>query len=366
MSAAMLPGANQPDNNRGHSILAACGTMTVLALVAVCCRIWALSLTGMGIIIPEVLNGAGRHIVYLDPVKATTGLKLNFATQPIYLWAITIVKVSIALFLQRIAPNKIYKRWLWGIIVFLIAYTFACFLTIILQCTNLAVLWDPTTKATCWTPKTLRSLSYVNSSLNIATDLVFAALPIPMLWNVQIKGRVKASLICIMGLGVFACVASMIKMSYLPKYGKTGDFLWDSTYITIWTVVECNTGIITSCLACLKPLFRRILEKSFKSYGSSKGNDNSHSLRVFSQGGMPSSENQKAHTSTHVTSTSKGIQRGDLEGNSSEEMILFQGPVITKTTEVIVDNIGIATPDERSSWPRKNNMTLERKVEDNV
>lgn len=40
MSATMLPSANQPDINRGGSILAACGTMTVLALAAVCCRIW--------------------------------------------------------------------------------------------------------------------------------------------------------------------------------------------------------------------------------------------------------------------------------------------------------------------------------------
>jgi hypothetical protein len=31
---------------------------------------------------------------------------------------------------------------------------------------------------------------------------LFAGLPIPMLWHVQIKGRVKASIICIMGLGV--------------------------------------------------------------------------------------------------------------------------------------------------------------------
>lgn len=124
----------------------------------------ALSITGMALIIPEVQSGAGRHIQYLSPAEATTGLKLNFATQPIYLWGITTVKVSIALFLQRIAPNKTYKKTLWGIIAFLIAYTTACFMTILLQCTNLAILWDPTIKATCWTPTTLRSLSYVNSS----------------------------------------------------------------------------------------------------------------------------------------------------------------------------------------------------------
>jgi len=123
----------------------------------------ALSLTGMGILIPEVRNGAGRHSAHLDPAKATIGLKLNFITQPIYLWAITTVKISIALFLLRIAPNKFYKKLLWGIIAFLIIYTAVCFVTIVLQCKNLAVLWDFGVKTTCWTATTLRGLGYTNS-----------------------------------------------------------------------------------------------------------------------------------------------------------------------------------------------------------
>ena len=117
----------------------------------------------MGILIPEVRNGAGRHSAHLDPAKATIGLKLNFITQPIYLWAITTVKTSIALFLLRIAPNKFYKKLLWGIIAFLIIYTAVCFMTIVLQCKNLAVLWDFGVKTTCWTATTLRALGYTNS-----------------------------------------------------------------------------------------------------------------------------------------------------------------------------------------------------------
>jgi hypothetical protein len=117
----------------------------------------------MGVIIPEVMNGAGRHIAYLDPAKASVGLKLNFVTQPIYLWAITVVKVSIALFLVRIAPNKFYTRFLWGIIAFLFVYTTICFMTVVLQCKNLAILWDSSVKTTCWTVRTLRGLSYTNA-----------------------------------------------------------------------------------------------------------------------------------------------------------------------------------------------------------
>lgn len=100
---------------------------------------------------------------YLDPERASIGLKLNFITQLIYLWAITTVKISIALFLLRIAPSKTYKRFLWGTIAFLLVYTTGSFFAIIFSCRPIHLLWYPTIKAVCFTPMILRSLHYTNS-----------------------------------------------------------------------------------------------------------------------------------------------------------------------------------------------------------
>ncbi|KAH9209204.1 hypothetical protein DL95DRAFT_428306 [Leptodontidium sp. 2 PMI_412] len=253
--------ANLPDVNKGPAILAVCGAMTLLALVVVCMRIFvrtkfvhklglddyvmlvamALSLSAMCIIIPEVQNGAGRHIAYLEPATASMGLKLNYASQHFFLWGIALVKVSIALFLLRISATQFYTRMLKGTIAFLIIYTFMCFLFILLQCKDLAILWDSTVKTTCWTGSTMRGLGYLYTVINICTDLLFAFLPIPMLWNVRINGRKKASLICILGLGVFAGSAAIVKLTYLPNYGKAGDFLWDSANLTIWSVLVHRT-----------------------------------------------------------------------------------------------------------------------------
>lgn len=82
-------------------------------------------------------------------------------------------------------------------------YTTGCFFTIVLQCTNLAVQWDRTVKATCWSVDTIKTLSFVNVSLNILTDLLFSiVIPVPLLWSVQMNKRQKSSLMCILGLGV--------------------------------------------------------------------------------------------------------------------------------------------------------------------
>lgn len=102
--------------------------------------------------------------MYLPPPVATKGLKINFVGQSVYLWAIPAVKMSIGLFLLRIAPNKGYRRVLQAVMVFTMVYTLFCFVTLLIQCTNLAILWDPTTRATCWSKETLQTLSFVNSS----------------------------------------------------------------------------------------------------------------------------------------------------------------------------------------------------------
>jgi hypothetical protein len=126
------------------------------------------------------------------------------------------------------------------------------------------VLWDPSIKATCWSLRTIVALSYTNAALNITTDILFSiAIPLPMLWKLQVNFRTWVSLLCILGIGVFACAAASIKVSYLPNYGKEGDLLWDSRNITIWTAVELNVAITAASLPCLKPIFKKVLASRY-------------------------------------------------------------------------------------------------------
>jgi hypothetical protein len=41
-----------------------------------------------------------------------------------------------------------------------------------------------------------------------------------MLWKLQVNFRTWVTLLCILGIGVFACAAASVKVSYLPNYGK--------------------------------------------------------------------------------------------------------------------------------------------------
>ncbi|KAI7392727.1 hypothetical protein KC336_g16465, partial [Hortaea werneckii] len=58
--------------------------------------------------------------------------------------------------------------------------------------------------------------------------------PIPLVRRLQMNRRTKVAIIAILSLGIFVTVCAIIKMSYLGSYGEHGDFLFDSSEITIW------------------------------------------------------------------------------------------------------------------------------------
>ncbi|KAK2597211.1 hypothetical protein N8I77_013072 [Diaporthe amygdali] len=214
----------------------------------------------MGEVIAQVQYGAGRHNGDIPPEDLPMGLMVNYMSQLTYLYGICFCKLAVGASLLRIASTKFWKHLVLGVMIFVFAYTTAGFVTLLVQCTDIRILWDYSTKATCWGPSTLMALSYTNFSLNIITDLVFAVfIPVPMLWNINVNRRTRISLFGVLGLGCFACACAIIRFTYVSTYGKLGDWLWDSQYLSTWSVLEMNVGIIAASLPSLRPLFKKFL-----------------------------------------------------------------------------------------------------------
>lgn len=61
-------------------------------------------------------------------------------------------------------------------------------------------------------------------AINSATDLALAIFPATIIWNLNMKLAVKVSLIVMMGLGIFAMVASIVKTVYVKRLGELSDY----------------------------------------------------------------------------------------------------------------------------------------------
>ncbi|KAL1873569.1 hypothetical protein Daus18300_003936 [Diaporthe australafricana] len=217
--------------------------------------------------------------------------------------------------------------------VFVFAYTTAGFVTLLVQCTDIRILWDYSTKATCWAPSTLLVLSYTNFSLNIVTDMIFAVfIPVPMLWNINVTRRTRISLFCVLGLGCFACACAIVRITYLGTYGKYGDWLWDSQYLTTWSVLETNVGIIAASLPSLRPLFKKFLGSIYGTGTKAKayygGGSMSRSKKNWQNLSGRNTDKRSSHFARPM-----GIDEAFHNASSQNALHGWNGDAITKAKE---------------------------------
>ncbi|EMC99556.1 hypothetical protein BAUCODRAFT_64029, partial [Baudoinia panamericana UAMH 10762] len=159
--------------------------------------------------------GLGRHAECIAPSDLEMFFKWQFYHSLWVMFGVVLVKISVALFLMRLAPRDLWKRFLWAAIAFLTCFGVACAGTLIFSCVppgaswNVALRLDPKTK--CFSNTTFANIGLFNSIINIATDFLFALLPIPIVLGLQVNVRTKISLVFILCLGFVACAAGIVK-----------------------------------------------------------------------------------------------------------------------------------------------------------
>lgn len=146
-------------------------------------------------------------------------------TQCLTVPCLAMVKLSIGLFLLRLAATKSYRHLCVGFLVFMGTYSLGSTFTIIFQCFPVEKVWNYSAGGKCMPIKSRVALGYSYSIITIISDFFLVLVPIPMLWHVKIPRRQRAAVCGVLSIGTFAASASIVKCLYLVNYGKTGDFL---------------------------------------------------------------------------------------------------------------------------------------------
>jgi len=146
----------------------------------------------------------------------------------------------------------------------------------IFQCRPLSKIFDPHDVTQKCIP--LITLYLVSAPINIVTDLIILALPIPILKGMHLPRKQKYILVVTFGLGIFVTVVDVIRIKYLQQamidvlslngsvtvtrgLGAEVDFPYNASFALMWSSVEVNIGIICACVPTLKPLMKRIMPK---------------------------------------------------------------------------------------------------------
>ncbi|MCJ1398245.1 hypothetical protein MMC11_001442 [Xylographa trunciseda] len=282
--------AVQPDqnDNQAPTLMAVIWVVTTISTTLAACRIFTrfkiLKAGGkddIALIISVIMNllaqifctistayGIGRHLAALSPENAIQAIKMESISSAFGVMAFCIPKIAVALLLVRLMGPKHRGKWFLYFITGTV--TIAGVLSIIflfVQCQPVAALWDPAVAAmaTCWDPSVLTDYTYFVGAYSALCDFSLAVFPIFIMWNLQMRLKRKIAICCVMGLGIFAVVCAIIKITTLPELADHTDYTYATVPLLLWSAVEENVIITCACIPTLGPLLVYLQGKDLKS-----------------------------------------------------------------------------------------------------
>ncbi|KAF2657260.1 hypothetical protein K491DRAFT_342989 [Lophiostoma macrostomum CBS 122681] len=201
-------------------------------------------------------NGMGFSGASLTPVQMVNLIRTTLAIQIMYYIIIFCIKLSILFLYLRFAAAKRFAHAVKGTIWLLAVFCIICVICCLTQCIPLHKMWDftGTVAGTCINTT---ALFYSTSTFNIITDIWILILPIQTLLSIQRPRREKAGLIVVFGLGVFSCIASIVRLHSIRIYTESKDPFYDSVPINLWSMIEVNIGIWCASIPALKALISK-------------------------------------------------------------------------------------------------------------
>ncbi|KAG0633947.1 hypothetical protein HOY80DRAFT_929386 [Tuber brumale] len=331
------------------------GTDDVLIFLATLCSI-GLFVTGLF----AMKYGMGRHIGTISSEELVMYTKMAWISGLLHTASAAFVKASLLALYLRLSSSRTYRSLSYISLVLVVGHAISGLTVTTFQCTPVPYLWDKTIKGRC-----IRTgiFHFVNAGLNVLTNVLICALPMPMLWGAQLPKRQKLGLCIVFSLGALACTASIIRLLCLRELLKSHDPTWTIVNSFIWSIIELHAIILAACI----PSFRTLMGRHFPDLlGSSYySHSTPGSMRMKTKLGrhthyrvkhhMPyalGSMDTREHTTNHIEGGSgmsggSGLDDKDRDegggmmavGGDGESEILFievpDGGII-KTTEVEV------------------------------
>lgn len=159
--------------------------------------------------------------------------------------------------------------------------------------------------------------SMASTALNMATDLVIACLPLPVLNKLQLPSRQKYALMGVFALAGLVIIISILRLPSLIKLWETKDTSYQNPMVMIWSSVEINVGIICSCLPTLRCLFPRLF-KAATGYASGRSTGFSDGSRSGGGGKDRNKQDRKSQGYAYVCKSNSG--QGSFGGKFSSKV----------------------------------------------
>ncbi|KAH7308154.1 hypothetical protein B0I35DRAFT_454010 [Stachybotrys elegans] len=193
-----------------------------------------------------------------DPEYQTRvlGSRIQLAGWSTYSFLLWLLKAAMCTFYYRLTKDlEGYRRRIYIGFAFIVASWFVVMLNFFFSCRPFHHMWQiyPNPGIYCQ-PAISPALIWVYLSFNVATDLYLIAIPMPMLFKIEMPWFKRVWLVGLFSCGLFVTMAAILRVVLLVSDPVNGAQLAGS-----WAVRETFVAVVTTNLPMLFPHFKRWL-----------------------------------------------------------------------------------------------------------
>jgi hypothetical protein len=205
------------------------------------------------------------YLLISDPNEISMVVKWQLYSEPLGIFGTTIPKIAVTMLLIKLLnPSKITTAYLWTMNIVLNGFSIVCIITSFVQCAPTSAYWTKV-GGKCWDPTIVANLAITQGALSAFTDFNLALFPVSVIWSLQMPWARKAAVCALMGFGCIAGIAAIVRTTKLAKLAEQTDFTHSIWTLVLWVAVECCVIIMCACIPSMRPIFRKLSDKSFGS-----------------------------------------------------------------------------------------------------
>ena len=189
----------------------------------------------------------------------------------IFYQAVSLIKISIALFIRRLASG-VSSSWRWFCDIFLItvgAYMLLALFWLVFTCSPVQAQWSLYARGVSEPlPRCLDTIleGRILSGIHVAQGMILLSAPIVILWVIRMNRAKKFRLFLIWIVGGVTVLGGLLRQ-VRPLVHR--DMTWDYVEVLAWTCLDLALGIVTASLPVLDGMLSNVWDRAMASIGIS-------------------------------------------------------------------------------------------------
>ncbi|OJD19057.1 hypothetical protein AJ78_00929 [Emergomyces pasteurianus Ep9510] len=209
-------------------------------------------------------------------------IKKIFFTTTLLLWvSLWSVKFSLLVLYRRLLSRlKTEIRLWWAVLIFTVLNLIGCIISNLTSCSSLSAWFSLTGCTSDSEVKAQLASLYYSFAVDVITDIMIMALPVKLLWSLQLPLVQKASLGGLFSIG-FVCIAMATTRVIQIGSKANNNSTPSSSWLAFWGILETGIAVIIGCLPAVAIIYRkeRATRRTYgRGYSSMEGQQNKNSI----------------------------------------------------------------------------------------